>query len=110
MNMFVVQQFPETELRQAFPGGPLIVIDRYVAYSLSAELADMADILSVSLKCLFIFHIATKHIKEMGALSADQQVKLSERWNKELNWSRQFKNFPHIVAGVDIEDPDFWST
>nr|NP_524751.3 I-kappaB kinase beta [Drosophila melanogaster]AAF55267.3 I-kappaB kinase beta [Drosophila melanogaster] len=51
--------------------------------------------------------IATKHIKEMGALSADQQVKLSERWNKELNWSRQFKNFPHIVAGVDIEDPDF---
>jgi len=71
---------------------------RYVAYSLSAELADMADILSVSLKCLFIFHIATKHIKEMGALSADQQVKLSERWNKELNWSRQFKNFPHIVA------------
>lgn len=27
MNMFVVQQFPETELRQAFPGGPLIVIE-----------------------------------------------------------------------------------
>ncbi|EDW41966.1 GM25737 [Drosophila sechellia] len=52
--------------------------------------------------------IATKHFKVLESLGADQQVKFSERWNKELNWSRQFKS-PHIVAGVilDNEDPDF---
>ncbi|EDW97370.1 inhibitor of nuclear factor kappa-B kinase subunit beta [Drosophila yakuba] len=55
--------------------------------------------------------IATKHIKELESLGADQQAKLSERWNKELNWSRQFQYFPHIVAGVilDNEDPAFLS-
>ncbi|XP_017119142.1 inhibitor of nuclear factor kappa-B kinase subunit beta [Drosophila elegans] len=53
--------------------------------------------------------IATKHMQNTNSLGADQQIKLSERWNKEFNWSRQFLHFPHIVAGVilDEEDPDF---
>ncbi|XP_026839642.1 inhibitor of nuclear factor kappa-B kinase subunit beta [Drosophila erecta] len=53
--------------------------------------------------------IATKHIKELDSQGADQQVKISERWNKEFNWSRQFQCSPHIVAGVilDNEDPAF---
>ncbi|XP_016979219.2 inhibitor of nuclear factor kappa-B kinase subunit beta [Drosophila rhopaloa] len=55
--------------------------------------------------------IATKHVNKLNlnSLSADQQIKLSERWNKEFNWARQFQHFPHIVAGVilDKEDPAF---
>ncbi|XP_017055575.1 inhibitor of nuclear factor kappa-B kinase subunit beta [Drosophila ficusphila] len=53
--------------------------------------------------------IATKHINDIKSLSADQQIKLSERWNKEYQWARQFQDTTHIVRGVilDDEDPDF---
>ncbi|XP_017083885.2 inhibitor of nuclear factor kappa-B kinase subunit beta [Drosophila eugracilis] len=53
--------------------------------------------------------IATKHIKDLNSLSADQQIKLSERWNKEYDWALQFQDFPYIVAGVNLdkEDPTF---
>ncbi|XP_036673337.2 inhibitor of nuclear factor kappa-B kinase subunit beta [Drosophila suzukii] len=50
--------------------------------------------------------IATKHILDLESLTADQQVKLSERWNKEFNWARQFQHFPHIVAGVILDEED----
>jgi len=42
----------------------------------------------------------------LESLTADQQVKLSERWNKEFNWARQFQHFPHIVAGVILDEED----
>ncbi|XP_022216140.2 inhibitor of nuclear factor kappa-B kinase subunit beta [Drosophila obscura] len=50
--------------------------------------------------------IATKHIKETSSLSADQQVKLKERWVEELKWTREFEKLPNIVAGVCIEKED----
>lgn len=45
----------------------------------------------------------------MGSLSADQKIKIRERWHKELNWTREFQELSNIVAGVilDTEDPDF---
>nr|XP_016996686.2 inhibitor of nuclear factor kappa-B kinase subunit beta [Drosophila takahashii] len=50
--------------------------------------------------------IATKHIIDLKSLTADQQVKLSERWNKEFEWARRFQDFPHIVAGVILDQED----
>ncbi|KAH8347146.1 hypothetical protein KR059_005814 [Drosophila kikkawai] len=50
--------------------------------------------------------IATKHIKDLNSLSADQQIKLSERWNMEYNWTREFQQLPHIVAGVILDELD----
>lgn len=52
---------------------------------------------------------ATKHIKDLRSLSADQQVKLSERWNKEFEWTRRFQQELHIVSGVILDkvDPAF---
>ncbi|KAH8242726.1 hypothetical protein KR032_001466 [Drosophila birchii] len=50
--------------------------------------------------------IATKHIKDLNSLSADQQIKLSERWNQEYNWTREFQQQPHIVAGVILDEVD----
>ncbi|KAH8361893.1 hypothetical protein KR200_007124 [Drosophila serrata] len=50
--------------------------------------------------------IATKHIKDLNSLSADQQIKLSERWNQEYNWTREFQQLPHIVAGVILDEVD----
>lgn len=53
--------------------------------------------------------IATKHIQDVGPLSADQKIKIKERWHKELKWTREFQELSNIVAGVilDIEDPGF---
>ncbi|KAH8382316.1 hypothetical protein KR009_002888 [Drosophila setifemur] len=50
--------------------------------------------------------IATKHIKNVGSLSADQQIKLSERWNQEFQWTRELQQLPHIVAGVILDETD----
>ncbi|KAH8288820.1 hypothetical protein KR054_010241 [Drosophila jambulina] len=50
--------------------------------------------------------IATKHIKDLSSLSADQQIKLSERWNQEYKWTREFQQLPHIVAGVILDEVD----
>nr|XP_017092132.2 inhibitor of nuclear factor kappa-B kinase subunit beta [Drosophila bipectinata] len=53
--------------------------------------------------------IATKHIQDVDSLSADQKIKIKERWLKELNWTREFQDLSNIVAGVllDKEDPGF---
>lgn len=48
--------------------------------------------------------IATKHIKNAEQMSADQQRKLSERWTKEYNWTREFQELPNIVAGVKLNE------
>ncbi|KAH8312567.1 hypothetical protein KR044_011524 [Drosophila immigrans] len=46
--------------------------------------------------------IATKHIKNVELIGVDQEQKLKERWMKEYKWTRQFKDFPWIVAGVQL--------
>ncbi|EDW38088.1 GL12407 [Drosophila persimilis] len=50
--------------------------------------------------------IATKHIKDVSSLGADQQVKLKERWMKELEWTRSIQKLTNIVAGVCLKNED----
>ncbi|BFF89107.1 inhibitor of nuclear factor kappa-B kinase subunit beta [Drosophila madeirensis] len=50
--------------------------------------------------------IATKHIKDVNSLSADQQVKLKDRWMMELKFTRAFRKLPNIVAGVCLGNDD----
>ncbi|KAH8294842.1 hypothetical protein KR018_003529 [Drosophila ironensis] len=51
--------------------------------------------------------IATKHVRDLNSLSADQQIKLSERWHKEFQWTREFQAVDNIVAGVVLKDAEF---
>ncbi|KAH8420679.1 hypothetical protein KR222_000175 [Zaprionus bogoriensis] len=48
--------------------------------------------------------IATKHIRDVNQMSADQERKMKERWMQEYRWTQDFQQQSCIVAGVRLGD------